>query len=183
MTVHLGWEMQRNRVLTGFWTSPCLWLVLSEMRNCWGECPKCPNCISFTCHTICFSGHVQLLSIFLKSFVFPSHPLWSLMISCDNFAPGSSDAPILRERCLTTSLTTVHIIIRISYQCCHATFSLVYPITWFSFVGTFMNNLNSAVQTPQDSTAPSDVFMMGQKKLVLHVSPKCCCASSSFRWT
>lgn len=38
-----------------------------------------------------------------------------------------------------------------------------------------MNNLNSAVQTPQDSIASSDMFMMGQKKLMLHDSPKCWC--------
>lgn len=190
MSVHLGWEVQRNRVLIGFWTSPCLLLVLSEMRNCGEECPKCPNCISFTCHRIYFSGHVQL-PFFFFFFLIICLPLTPTVShdSWDDFCSHISWYFHFKGKVLTTSLTTIHLIIRISISSHGAAIlSLAHPISCFSFVYTFMNDLNSAVQTPQDSTASSDVFR-DQKKLVLHVSPKCWCLvpqmllCSAFRWT
>lgn len=112
-----------------------------------------------------------------------SHDSW------DDFCSHISWYFHFKGKVLTTSLTTIHIIIRISISSHGAAIlSLAHPISCFSFVYTFMNDLNSAVQTPQDSTTSSDVFR-DQKKLVLHVSPKCWCLvpqmllCSAFRWT
>lgn len=174
----------KGTVLTGFWTSPWLWCPCCSVK--WEIGGDTPNCFSFTCHWICCSGLVRLCSIVCL-------PLTPTVISpdpWDNFAPWTPDAPILREKLLTNSLTTIHMVIRTAHplpECCQATLFLAHPISCFSFVCTLMNNLNSAVQTRQDSIVSSGMFMMGQREFVLHISPKCrcllLCKLILWRWT
>lgn len=168
------------------------WLGFGPVLGCdvleWemgGDPPKCPNCFSFTCHWICCSGLVWLCRIICL-------PLTPTLVSpdpWDNFAPWTPDAPILREKLLTNSLTTIHMVIRTAHQipeCCQATLSLAHPISCFSFVCTLMNNLHSAVQTPEDGIVSSGTFMMlwwVRRSLCCTSAPNagvCCCASSSF---
>lgn len=102
VSVHLGWEVHRNRVLTGFWSSACLWLVFSEMRNC-GRNAWNVQTVQTVFHSLVTECVLDMYSCLFYFFFFLMIclPLTPTVVShnpWDYFAPRSPDAPIFRER-------------------------------------------------------------------------------------